>query len=280
MHRGHAWVFRAESHDTMLAWYEDIKNLTEKTGEARNAFVKRHVRSVSGASYRASIDSERALEEDEADETPYMADPQVLAVNTQHNANTRDAQLPRPRPGGSFPSEVHLDRNMVPASPSSSRSPEDQNALRSRVSAPTLEPPYEDQRPVQGTNMPDGPVDDGAQPNSNYAEWTSPTTPTPQRRQASNDRQYYTQPDDQIYRTAETGSQPQRNAGSRTNSTIYIGPVDGGTSAPGPGEQESLPNNDNPATRSQSTLQKPSISRTSTVSDLYLPGRFPVAQNN
>ncbi|SLM37125.1 Pleckstrin homology-like domain [Lasallia pustulata] len=40
MHRGHAWVFRAESRDTMLAWFEDIKNLTEKTGEERNAFVR------------------------------------------------------------------------------------------------------------------------------------------------------------------------------------------------------------------------------------------------
>ncbi|EGE00788.1 hypothetical protein TESG_08081 [Trichophyton tonsurans CBS 112818] len=58
MHRGHAWVFRAESHETMLAWYDDIKALTEKTGAARDAFVRRHARSYSGASYRtASISS-------------------------------------------------------------------------------------------------------------------------------------------------------------------------------------------------------------------------------
>ncbi|PFH63054.1 hypothetical protein XA68_10095 [Ophiocordyceps unilateralis] len=25
MHRGHTWVFRAESHDTMMAWYDDIQ---------------------------------------------------------------------------------------------------------------------------------------------------------------------------------------------------------------------------------------------------------------
>ncbi|KAG5759215.1 hypothetical protein H9Q72_012658, partial [Fusarium xylarioides] len=36
MHRGHTWVFRAESHDTMMAWYEDIKALTEKTAEERS----------------------------------------------------------------------------------------------------------------------------------------------------------------------------------------------------------------------------------------------------
>jgi hypothetical protein len=38
MHRGHSWVFRAESHDTMMAWYEDIESLISKTGEARNAY--------------------------------------------------------------------------------------------------------------------------------------------------------------------------------------------------------------------------------------------------
>ncbi|KMU76233.1 PH domain containing protein [Coccidioides immitis RMSCC 3703] len=66
MHRGHAWVFRAESHDTMLAWYEDIKNLTEKPARHGNAFVRKHVRTLSGASYRAaSISSDGVLDEDE-----------------------------------------------------------------------------------------------------------------------------------------------------------------------------------------------------------------------
>ncbi|TPX25446.1 hypothetical protein DIZ76_010901 [Coccidioides immitis] len=124
MHRGHAWVFRAESHDTMLAWYEDIKNLTEKTGEARNAFVRKHVRTLSGASYRAaSISSDGVLDEDEADETPYSA---------EHMLPPRGASLDEPRwrspPGGRFPSEVHLNRTLeAPESPSSetsSRGPE------------------------------------------------------------------------------------------------------------------------------------------------------------
>ncbi|KAK1075298.1 phosphatidylinositol 4,5-bisphosphate-binding protein, partial [Friedmanniomyces endolithicus] len=44
-HAGHNWVFRAETHDTMLAWYEDIRVLTESSGEARNAFVRQHARS-------------------------------------------------------------------------------------------------------------------------------------------------------------------------------------------------------------------------------------------
>ncbi len=50
MHRGHTWVFRAESYDTMLAWYDDIKSLTETTTEERHAFVRRHARSVSTGS--------------------------------------------------------------------------------------------------------------------------------------------------------------------------------------------------------------------------------------
>ena len=47
MHRGHTWVFRAESHDTMMAWYEDIKALTaDKTTQERNDFVRGHSRSL------------------------------------------------------------------------------------------------------------------------------------------------------------------------------------------------------------------------------------------
>lgn len=119
LHRGHHWVFRAESFDTMYAWYEDLKNLTEKTGEARNAFVRKHVRSFSGVSYRASsISSDGVLDEDEADELPYSAN---------HMMPARGPSLDEPRwrtpPGGRFPSEVHLNRTSeVPESPSSEAS--------------------------------------------------------------------------------------------------------------------------------------------------------------
>lgn len=318
MHRGHAWVFRAESHDTMLAWYEDIKNLTEKTGEARNAFVKTHVRSVSGASYRASIDSERALQEDEADETPYMANPQVLAVNTQHNANQGDTQWQqRPQPGGSFPSQVHLERGMqMSSSPSSSRSPEDQK-LQSRMSILALGPPYEDYRPVQATTGPDG-IPVRTRLNSNYpSEWTSPETPTLQRRHTSHEigahdpatppqtsRQVYAQvpvssasdkpasmsgEDRVLYDAVQIVPQPRPNAGPRTGSAIYIGATNGASNnmgdtnalrdrGQGQGNRQSP---DCPTSESQaSTRSKPSMSRTSTVSDLQLPGQFPIAQNN
>ncbi|KAL1980383.1 hypothetical protein VTN96DRAFT_4227 [Rasamsonia emersonii] len=118
MHRGHAWVFRAESHDTMMAWYEDIANLIGKTGEARNAFVKRHMRTLSGGSFRASsISSDGVMDEDEADRTPYSGSSAVL-----HRAPSVAAQTPapRPQPGGRFPSDVQIDRHLHDPQPRSS----------------------------------------------------------------------------------------------------------------------------------------------------------------
>lgn len=72
MHRGHSWVFRAESYDTMLAWYNDIASLTEKTGAERNAFVRRHVKNTNDARRPASASSD-GLGEDEADSVPFSA---------------------------------------------------------------------------------------------------------------------------------------------------------------------------------------------------------------
>ncbi|OCL05158.1 PH domain protein [Glonium stellatum] len=91
MHRGHSWVFRAESYDTMLAWYEDIKNLTEKSGEERNAFVRRHARSISQGSHR-SMSSDGGLDEDEADEVPYSANQSMT------NEAVREEPPQRPSP--------------------------------------------------------------------------------------------------------------------------------------------------------------------------------------
>ena len=117
MHRGHTWVFRAESHETMVAWYEAIKNLTEKTGKEREAFVRRHARSMSNASQTApSVDSDGALDEDEADEVPYAAGPSSLG------STTRQEPLERPQPGGRFPSDLHVGRGLREARSSSSAS--------------------------------------------------------------------------------------------------------------------------------------------------------------
>lgn len=102
MHRGHTWVFRAESHDTMMAWYEDIKALTEKTPEERNQFVRHHTRSLSQSS-RRSASSDGIVDED--DEEPFSAGSQI-DINPGRN---QDATARRIQPGGRFPSDIQVN---------------------------------------------------------------------------------------------------------------------------------------------------------------------------
>lgn len=119
LHRGHSWVFRAETRDTLLAWYEDIKTLTEKSPQERNAFVRQHARSVSGTSQRASsISSDGVM--DEEDEEPFSTNASAI-VGTQGLKQEHK----RPKPGGRFPSDlqVNVARGLqAPLSPSSGSS--------------------------------------------------------------------------------------------------------------------------------------------------------------
>ena len=127
MHRGHSWVFRAESYDTMLAWYDDIKNLTEKTGAERNAFIQRsHARSVSAGSHRAGSVSSDGMEEDEADQVPYSATTSQAEI-----AEKQEKHPERPNPGGRFHSYLAAnDRDsQVALSPSSNESNDDQEVM-------------------------------------------------------------------------------------------------------------------------------------------------------
>ncbi|KAJ5679682.1 hypothetical protein N7462_007926 [Penicillium macrosclerotiorum] len=124
MHRGHSWVFRAESHETMTSWYEDIESLISKTGEARNAFVRRHVRSVSGRSTYSEV-----MDDDEADQTPYSAESVVLAQERPTSATRQ--------PGGAFPSDVQIDRHLqAPLSPSSGASSSGRDMIAAAGSLP------------------------------------------------------------------------------------------------------------------------------------------------
>ena len=134
LHRGHGWVFRAESYDTMMAWYEDIKSLTEKTGEERNAFVRRHARSVSAGSHTAgSISSEGALEEDEADQVPYSANASQIDQTSPVHAKPPE----RPQPGGRFPSDINTSRDLqAPLSPSSSTNSDDRDVIAAAGALP------------------------------------------------------------------------------------------------------------------------------------------------
>ncbi|KIW22798.1 uncharacterized protein PV07_11062 [Cladophialophora immunda] len=151
MHRGHAWVFRAESHETMLAWFNDIKELTEKRGEERNEFVRRqHARSLSGNSVKPAsiISSEGEMEDDEADRVAFSGEQSVrgtsadeaaaaaavaasagglgaAALNDIEDNRSEAGWRPpqRPAPGGRFPSDLNVQRGLqAPLSPSSGES--------------------------------------------------------------------------------------------------------------------------------------------------------------
>lgn len=121
VHRGHSWVFRAESYDTMMAWYEDIKALTEKTPQERNDFIRGHSRTFSRASSRRSISSDGVVDED--DEEPYSAHNSAAALGQSGTGAGFQQDVPRrPSPGGRFPSDIEVNAQrglQAPLSPSS-----------------------------------------------------------------------------------------------------------------------------------------------------------------
>lgn len=117
MHRGHTWVFRAESHDTMMAWYDDIKALTEKSAEELSNFVRGHARTYSRASQR-SVSSDGMV--DEEDEIPFTADPAVSVPSSR-----QDSFQNKSHTSGRFPSDIQVNaqRGLLAAlSPTSSGS--------------------------------------------------------------------------------------------------------------------------------------------------------------
>ncbi|KAH7325101.1 hypothetical protein B0I35DRAFT_349151 [Stachybotrys elegans] len=137
MHRGHTWVFRAESHDTMMAWYDDIKALTEKTPEERSQFVRSHSRSLSQSSRRSA--SSDGLD-DEDDDEPFSASSQI-DVNP---APKQDAASRRSQPGGRFPSDIQVNAQrglQAPHSPSSLSSGNQEPAVNPPVIAAANIPP-------------------------------------------------------------------------------------------------------------------------------------------
>ncbi|KAL0939453.1 ph domain protein [Colletotrichum truncatum] len=132
MHRGHTWVFRAESHDTMMAWYEDIKALTERTPQERSEFVRGHVRSLSQSSHR-STSSDGVVDED--DDEPFSADTAVAASTSSRQ------DLRRPEAGGRFPSDIQVNAQrglQAPLSPSSVSSGFDKLDREAGSQAPSL----------------------------------------------------------------------------------------------------------------------------------------------
>ncbi len=141
IHRGHAWVFRAESYDTMLAWFEDIKNLTEKTGAERSEFIRRsHARSLSAGSNKAGSISSDGMDEDEADQVPYSATASQAEIPAQMEKLTE-----RPNPGGRFPSAINVNRDsQVPGASSSPSSSDDREIVAAAGALPGSGIPFGD----------------------------------------------------------------------------------------------------------------------------------------
>jgi hypothetical protein len=152
MHRGHTWVFRAESHDTMMAWYDDIKTLTERTPEERNNLVRGNSRSFSRSSQRSSMDSDVVVDDEE--DPPFAA-----TVSSVNNQQPRQDGLSRRPSGGRFPSDLQVNAQrglQVPISPLSVSSGYDENPnhdyLTARVS-PGSQPSGQPQSGFQGTGQ-------------------------------------------------------------------------------------------------------------------------------
>jgi hypothetical protein len=106
LHRGHNWVFRAETHQMMLEWYEAIKKLIEVRGKEREEYVATNntrMRSLSGA---GSVDSQEELQ-DEEDEQPYSAQASDLAPVEEIE---EEKQRPKRPEGGRFPSDIMINR--------------------------------------------------------------------------------------------------------------------------------------------------------------------------
>jgi hypothetical protein len=144
LHRGHSWVFRAESYDAMLAWYDDIKALTEKpssVGEATprlRGFSRGHGRNKSAQSTRSVSSFET---EDEADRTPYS--PSTALADREPLSAVKEHQSPRPEPGGRFPSSVQLRQAEFPlgVSPSSEGTEIDVEAMSTAAQVVVLSEP-------------------------------------------------------------------------------------------------------------------------------------------
>ena len=139
IHRGHAWVFRAESRDTMQAWIDDIRNLTEKSGAERNAFLRQHARSVSAGSHKPASVSSDGMDEDPADEVPYSGVPSRVE---EHPPAPQNLAI-RPNPGGRFPSTLSVNRDLqVPLSPSSGESFGDRDVVAAAENIPGNHDPF------------------------------------------------------------------------------------------------------------------------------------------
>ncbi|POS88339.1 hypothetical protein EPUL_000007 [Erysiphe pulchra] len=100
MHMGHSWVFRCKNYETMISWYETLKDLIDKSPLERNTRVRKHGRSSSGVSQtaRSICSSDGGL--DDEDEEPFSTKNSALETASPNH----EALSKRPQAGGRFPS--------------------------------------------------------------------------------------------------------------------------------------------------------------------------------
>ncbi|KAF2129793.1 hypothetical protein P153DRAFT_375435 [Dothidotthia symphoricarpi CBS 119687] len=229
MHRGHTWVFRAETFETMSAWYDDIKFLTEKSGEERNAFVRRHasVRSASVGSAR-SASSDGGLEEDEADAVPYSANQSMVSEAV------KEQPAQRPSPGGRFPSDLNVNRNLQGLRSHSSASSEvGQDLTTTSGGARGVHPTYLDDTTSYQADETVHPAFRAQQsqdynPSSSYAD-PHPHTQQSYDNQASYADPYASAPPTYENQPSYTGRSPIER--QNTDYSKWMGPAAGGAAA-------------------------------------------------
>lgn len=222
MHRGHTWVFRAESYDTMMAWYEDIKNLTEKSGEERNAFVRNHSRSISAGSTR-SVSSD-GLDDNEADDVPYSAQNSDVAIKQQQPAPSR------PQPGGRFPSDLTVNRHLqAPLSPSSGSSEADHDLT---TPAGGLQHEQPETSTYYGSHQPHQPHQQYYVPVTEHSQAGRQQQLPPAQTQGPYEGQHIYQPQPQQVYPAQASYPPNEPDLARHNSTTtynnWLAPAAGG----------------------------------------------------
>ncbi|EPE05143.1 ph domain-containing protein [Ophiostoma piceae UAMH 11346] len=111
LHRGHTWYFRAESYDTMMAWYEAIQAVTEQTGTSSG------IAAIAGSSV-PSRSTSRASQ---------MTSTTVNSNSNAHAHAAGNGLHPRPTQGGRFPSDLQVNAQRglevqaagIPVSPTS-----------------------------------------------------------------------------------------------------------------------------------------------------------------
>ncbi|KAF4556325.1 Hypothetical protein D9617_1g082010 [Elsinoe fawcettii] len=218
VHRGHSWVFRAESHETMLAWFDAIKNLTERTGADKAEYVRKHSRSISGNSARAMSISSDGMEEDEADQVPYAA-----SINSQQLNDPPQQQRPqRPQPGGRFPSDLALPRREPLALSDYSSDPEHDN-----VQSPNIESHFHDRRPKTPQQDPTSYDGYEANPYALQGVATHESSPAQQRERVASDapvpvhQQSYRQPH-QNYNTEYDSQREQHPSTAASQQPSYL----------------------------------------------------------